>query len=407
MQKKMIKGTNIMKYRNFGSTGLKVPALGFGAMRLPMTNGRQGYTGIAGGTVDKEESIKMIRHAIDRGMNYIDVAYNYLNGESEKIVGEALQDNYRDKTILVSKCPVWFLKEPEDFDKYLQKQLDRLQTDHLDIYLMHGIGKASWQRKILKLNILQKIEEAKASGKIRYAGFSFHDVYSAFEEIADGYSWDVCQIQLNYYDTDFQAGIKGLKYAAERGMGVSIMEPLRGGYLTRLPERAMKIIHTEGQGRTPAELSFDYLWNMPEVSLVLSGMGSVEQIDENIAYAEKSHVGMLSDDDLVIYSKIVDALNSYDIVKCTGCSYCSVCPKHIAIPYVFQTYNYYFTGNKEEAVLFYRDQMLPFGAYPDKCTGCKVCEERCPQDIPISEWMPKIAEMFNEILGNEPRNNAF
>lgn len=393
-----LKGSGWMQYRDLGRTGLQVSALGMGMMRLPLRDGSQGYTGIASGQVDADASISMLRRAIDLGMNYVDTAYNYLDGDSERTTGLALQDGYREKVILATKAPVWLYRSPEDFDRYLDEQLERLKTDHVDVYLLHGISKVIWEKRVLRYQVLEKMEQAKRAGKIRFVGFSFHDDLDVFRSIVDGYSqWDLCQIQLNYYDTEFQAGLKGLQYAYERGLGVSIMEPLRGGYLTRLPKNAQDVFSLAPTVRTAAEWAFDFLWNQQEVSTVLSGMGSIAQVEENIAYADRSTVGMLTDEDQVRYHSVCSRLAEYHTIPCTGCAYCMHCPQRVAIPYNFFAYNNYMTtGDLEQAQLYYKTQFRTFGEHASACIGCKKCEELCPQHIPISEWMPKIAALMEQ-----------
>ncbi len=388
-----------MQYRVLGSTGLRVSVLGFGTMRLPQKDGGQGYTGIAGGNTSEEDSIRVIRHAVDHGINYIDTAYNYLDGESEKILGKALKDGYRERVVLTTKAPTWLYKCPEDFDRCLDEQLKRLDTDHVDIYLLHGVNTGSWQKKILRYDVIRKLEEAKAAGKIRYIGFSFHDDLNLFREILDYYDgWDVCQIQLNYMDTDFQAGITGLEYAAGKGLGIMIMEPLRGGYLAgRLPDPARDIFTQADPGRTPAQWAFDFLWDRPEIGVVLSGLSDIDQIDEDIRYADNSRVGCVTKEDRDVYARVLKCLDTYPVIPCTGCAYCMHCPKHLAIPYIFRAYNeYQTTGDLKKTKVYYHREMMNFGARADHCIACKQCESICPQHIPISDWMPKIDALLGE-----------
>ncbi len=388
-----------MQYREIGSTGLRASALGLGTMRLPQKDGGQGYTGIAGGNTSEEDSIRVIRYAVDHGINYIDTAYNYLNGDSEKILGKALQDGYREKVILATKAPTWLYKCPEDFDRCLDEQLERLNTDHVDVYLLHGVNTGSWNKKVLRYDVIRKAEEAKAAGKIKYIGFSFHDDLNLFKEIVDYYDgWDVCQIQLNYMDTDFQAGITGMEYAAAKGIGVIIMEPLRGGSLAgRLPDSSKAIFAKADPDRTPAQWAFDYLWDRPEISVVLSGLSTTEEIEEDIGYADKARVGSVTDEDRAVYADVLKDLASYPVIPCTGCAYCMHCPKHLAIPYIFRAYNeYQITHNLEKTKVYYHREMMNFGARADHCIACKQCEDICPQHLPISDWMPKIDALLGE-----------
>ena len=382
-----------MKHKQLGNTGLSVPILGFGAMRLPMEDGSQGYTSYRG--ADKEKSIELIRHAIDSGVNYIDTAFNYLHGESEKILGEALQDGYRDRCILATKSPIWMIKSPEDFDNLLAKQMGRLKTDYIDCYLLHCVTKKDWETHILPNNVLQSLVKAKEDGRVGYIGFSFHDDYDFFCEVADTLPWDFCQIQLNYLDKEFQGGTKAAQYAGKRGMGVMVMEPLRGGHLVNVPDRVADVFNKADADKSPAEWAFDYAWSIPEVSLVLSGMGDIEQVDQNVAFADAIPEGGLSDEALKVYDEVEKAFASYDTIPCTGCNYCTVCPEGLTIPYNFQTYNQYIlSGNKERALWEYNTSIPLNGAQAGACTDCGTCLDRCPQHIDIPSWMTKIADTF-------------
>lgn len=386
-----------MNYKTIGKTGLKASILGLGAMRLPMLDGTAGANYRDGKEVDEAASIQLIRTALDSGVNYLDTAYNYLSGMSETITGKALLDGYRDKAIIATKCPWWLIKKPEDFDVYLEKQLNRLQTDHVDMYLFHGVTLGAWKHKILKYNLLEKMSEAKKDGRIGHIGFSFHDSFSAFEEILEAFDWDFCQIQLNYVDSDFQAGIKGMKLAAGKGMGVMIMEPLRGGYLADPPESVRRLFEEADPQRTPVQWALDYLWDMPEVSVVLSGMSTLAQLQENMGYASQGKEGMISPEMEKIYGEAARLFNEAYAIPCTGCNYCTGCPVNITIPYTFMYYNNYFMKGdlplwKEQ----YANQLPFFGANADECIACKKCEKKCPQHIKISEWMPKVHALLGE-----------
>ena len=322
-----------------------------------------------------------------------------LPGLHRDFTGAALRDGYREKVILATKAPTWLYRCPEDFDRYLDIQLERLGTDHVDVYLLHGMNRGSWNKTVLRYDVLRKAEEARAAGKIRFLGFSFHDDLELFQTILESHpTWDLCQIQLNYMDTEFQAGLAGLELAARRGLGVVIMEPLRGGYLARrLPETAERIFRAARPERTSAQWAFDFLWDRPEVSVVLSGMGAPEEVAENVDYARQARPGMLAEAEREVYRQVKECLASYPVIPCTGCAYCMHCPKHIAIPYNFMVYNEYQTnGDLESARTYYHKQLPPFGAKAEKCIGCKTCEELCPQHIPISTWMPKIAALLGD-----------
>ncbi len=373
-----------MQLRDFGKTGVKVSPIGFGMMRLPAD---------AEGNVDEERAIAMLRSAIDNGLNYVDTAFNYHNGNSEKITGKALLDGYRDKVYLATKAPAWMFKSGDDFDTILDKQLERLQTDHIDFYLLHAMNAIAFEKKVQRYGVLERLEAARAAGKIKYVGFSFHDKLDVFKNICDSFDWDFCQIQLNYIDTVYQAGIEGLKYAASKGMGVAIMEPLRGGYLANVPKAVADVFAPTG--KTAVEWGLDYLWNMPEVSVVLSGMSDEEQIRQNLEYASRSSAGMFTAEDEDVIKRVQGIFNSYDTISCTGCSYCLPCPKNVGIPYNFVVYNNYKTGRPfEDEKKRYNEWVTVFGQKASACVACHKCEEICPQHLKISDLLKKVAETF-------------
>ncbi len=375
-----------MQYRDFGKTGVKVSPIGFGMMRLPADNE---------GNVDEAQAIKILRTAIDNGLNYVDTAYNYHGGNSESITGKALLDGYRDKVYLATKAPTWLFKSAEDFDRILDEQLSRLQTDHIDMYLLHTMNAISFEKKVLRYGVLDKLKEARAAGKIKYIGFSFHDKLDVFKNICDSFDWDFCQIQLNYLDTKYQAGLEGLKYAADKGFAVSIMEPLRGGFLANVPA-PVKALFDE-KGKAAVEWGFDYLWNMPEVSIVLSGMGTEEQVLQNIEYASRSSVGMLGEDGIKTIEKAQEIFASYDTISCTGCSYCLPCPKGVAIPYNFVVYNNYQMNDDFELEKGkYNTWVTMFGKQASECVACHACEKICPQHLNIVDNLKKVAETFEK-----------
>lgn len=370
-----------MIYKQFQN--VKLSALGFGCMRLPTVDGDPNS-----GAFDEAEAIRMIRHGIDSGINYVDTAYFYHSGMSEALVGKALRDGYREKTYLATKSPVFSFERESDFDRILADQLARLQTDHIDFYLLHALSLNTWNNVVLKYDLLSKMEQAKAEGKIRHIGFSFHDEYEAFQTIVDGYDhWDFCQIQLNYIDINHQAGIKGLEYAAARGLGVIIMEPLLGGKLASPTEAVAAQLSPE---KTPVEWALDFLWNRPEVSLLLSGMHDRRQVEENLVYASRSGVGMLSEANLAMLSRAKEVYDTMALVSCTKCSYCMPCPFGLDIPKIFEAYNSTVSLGMEQAAARYDEQPEKAGA----CRACKRCEKACPQHLPISGLMPVIEKTF-------------
>lgn len=386
-----------MQYRKFGRFDFKVSALGFGTMRLPtdgqlnLNNGNR-----LSNNIIEEEAIKMIRHAIDNGVNYVDSAYGYHGGRSEIVTGKALKDGYREKVMLATKSPVWLIKKPEDFDRLLDEQLGKLQTDHLDFYLLHALNAGSWRNTVLKYNVLERAEAAKKAGKIKHLGFSFHGDYNSFVEIVDGYDkWDFCQIQYNYMDVENQAGMKGLKYAASKGLAVVIMEPLLGGRLANPPKDIRALFDESGTGRSPAYWGLQWLWNQPEVSVVLSGMSSMQQVDENLVSADNSGVGLFGAKDLEVIERVRGRFASRAAVPCTGCSYCMPCPNKVDIPRNFEIYNDSVVYEDVNGAKVAYNVFFDAAGHAGNCIACKACETKCPQKIRISEWMPKVEALLS------------
>jgi uncharacterized protein len=375
-----------MRYRKFGKLDWEVSALGFGCMRLPTTDAGK----MLSGNVDEEESIRMIRHAIDQGVNFVDSAYLYHLGKSEVVLGKALKDGYRQKAKLSTKSPVWALKEPGDFDRYLDEQLERLQEDRLDFYLFHGLGAKRW-KELLDLGVLSRAEAAVADGRVGHIGFSFHDDADAFKEIVDGYDgWAMCLIQHNYMDIERQAGTEGLRYAASKGLAVAIMEPLLGGNLASPPEPVRELFDEFEEKRSPADLALQWLWDQPEVAVVLSGMSSMEQVQENLRSADASGVGSLGAKEQQLIARVRDRFNERDVIACTNCGYCMPCPNEVDIPGVLELYNEGVRYEDWSAPRFKYMRMVGESKRAEDCEECGECEEKCPQGIPISEWMPKL-----------------
>lgn len=321
-----------MKYRPFGKTDFMVSALGFGAMRLPILDGDYSK-------IDEEKAIEMLHFAIDNGINYIDTAYVYHGGNSEVLVGKALKGGYREKVKIATKLPVWQVNNFDDADRILDEQLKRLDTSYIDFYLLHALNKDHW-KKLKEMNIFKWIEKVLLEGKIKYIGFSFHDDVATFKDIVDSYNWTFCQIQYNILNRNYQAGEEGLKYAAAKGMAVVIMEPLLGGRLAKEPPQEIKQLWEKAPiKRTPVEWALSWLWNQKEVSVVLSGMSTLDQVKENIEYASKYEVGSLTDEELELVEKVAQKYNELRKVNCTECKYCMPCPQGIDIPWNFSIYN--------------------------------------------------------------------
>lgn len=381
-----------MKHRDFGKLGWKVSALGFGCMRFPTIKVEP-----SGEKVDEEEAIRMIRWAVDHGVNYIDTAYPYHNGASEVVLGKALKDGYGKRVRVATKSPVWLIKKAEDFDTYLDEQLKRLQMDHVDFYLFHGLTGKSWREVILKFDLLKKAEAAIHDGRIGYLGFSFHDDFDAFKEIVDGYdSWSFCQIQYNYMDTENQAGTKGLQYAASKGLAVVVMEPLLGGRLTNPPKSVKQILEKDGKGRSPADLALQWIWNQPEVSVILSGMSTMDQVEGNIRSANKSGVGSVRKGDLELIDRIRAKYKEKIPISCTNCRYCMPCPNGVDIPSNFELYNNGFIHEDMERSRFTYSRFFEEKERAGACKQCKECEEKCPQKLPISELLTKVHATLSE-----------
>ena len=380
-----------MQYRNFGKLDWKPSALGFGCMRLPCS-----ATAPSSQNIDEAAAVKMIRFAVDKGANYVDTAYPYHDGNSEVVVGKALLDGYRQKVKLATKSPVWLIRKPEDFDIYLNEQLKKLQTDHIDFYLLHALSEERWA-SVLKFEMLERAEAALKDGRIGHLGFSFHDNYGAFAKIVDAYDgWTFCQIQYNYMDTDYQAGTKGLRYAASKGLAVIVMEPLRGGALANPPEAVRGIFGSFPEKRSPAEWGLRWVWNHPEVSLLLSGMSSMPQTEENVRVAEAASINSLSTGELKLIADARKKFEERTAIPCTRCGYCMPCPNGVDIPFNFELYNAAEMYDDVKAARFRYMNFMEERERACACAGCRVCEEKCPQKIPVSEWMPKVAAVLEE-----------
>lgn len=375
-----------MNYRTFGRTDFKPSALGLGCMRLPILDNDSSK-------IDEEKAIKLIRYAIDHGVNYVDTAYPYHGGNSEIVVGKALQDGYREKIHLATKMPVWLVKSYDDFEKYFNEQLKKLNTDHIDMYLLHALG-SDRINDMEALEVFKFLDKIKNEGKVKYVGFSFHDNLETFKHIVDLYNWDFCQIQYNYLDEDYQAGTEGLKYAASKGLGVVIMEPLRGGTLAKEPpEEVKKVLDKSNNKMSPAAWSFTWLWNHPEISVVLSGMNTIEQLDENIKTTESINPNSMKIEDQKTIEEVQLTYKKLTKIGCTSCEYCLPCPQGVVIPRNFKLYN--------QAHLYkdFDGCKKAYNEMNDKekasnCVECGACETKCPQHLPIRELLKTVNSEF-------------
>jgi len=376
-----------MLYRKLGNTGKKVSILGYGCMRLPVA-------GEDPEKIDEKKATELLRYAIDHGVNYVDSAYSYHGGMGEVFLGKALSDGYREKVHLATKLSCKRVNCKEDMDRFLNEQLEKLRTDCIDFYLLHAVKKSYWE-KMKKFGIIDFLERARADGKIRYTGFSFHDEPDVFKEVVDAYPWDVCQIQFNYLDENFQAGIEGLKYAAEKGLAVVIMEPLRGGNLaSKIPEEARKVWGRAEVKRTPAEWAFRYLWNYPEISVVLSGMSEMEHLKENLRIAEQGQPNSLSAEEKRLISEVSEIYRSRIKVNCTNCKYCMPCPSGVNIPRNLSYLNDIFMLDDVENARFQYGVLLLPEEKAGNCIECGECEEVCPQNIKIREMLKEVKGTF-------------
>lgn len=379
-------------YRDMGKTGEKISILGFGCMRLP-TYGRYD-------DIDRKQASKLLDFALESGVNYLDTAYSYHGdggngGDSEVFLGEYFKDkDCREEVYLATKLPVWLVKKKDDMERFLDWQLERLQTDYIDFYLLHSVKERNWSY-LEDMGVLNFLDDALANGRIKYTGFSTHDEIELFKDVTDSYNWDMCLIQYNYLDEEIQAGHEGLKYAFERNMGIAVMEPLKGGVLANhTPPEVKKIWDNAPIKRTPGEWAFRYLWNYPEITTVLSGMNSMQHLVENIFTATDGKSNSLTSTELKIMEDVKEAYQGKIEVDCSACHYCMPCPNGVNIPGCFSYLNQAAMLDDPTEVHIQYKFMLKDEEKADMCTGCGVCEELCTQKIRVSEKMKRVKEEF-------------
>ena len=387
-----------MLYRKVEKTGDRLSILGFGCMRLPQKRGQPGS-----GRIDEERAKKQLRYAIDRGVNYIDTGLPYHAGGSEPFLGRALSHGYREKVRVATKLPPWSVKSRPDMDRLLCAQLDHLKTDHIDYYLLHGLERKSWE-KMKRLGVLEFLDRAKADGRIDNVGFSFHDDVTVFKEIVDAYDWIFCQIQYNYLDQQNQAGTEGLRYASERGLAVMVMEPLRGGNLARPAPAEIRALWDQAKTRrTPAEWSLRWVWNHPEVTVVLSGMNEEAHVEENLSIAGEAYPDSMTEGELELVEKVEKKFRALTKAGCTGCRYCMPCPSGVDIPLCFELYNrkHLFNDGKWADIVYLTrlaggEREVPSMA--SQCEHCGKCERACPQHLPVQALLEEVAKDFERPL---------
>jgi predicted aldo/keto reductase-like oxidoreductase len=385
-----------MRYRKLGKTGVDVSILGFGAMRLPMVGNPGGMAGFDPSIpIEEIEANKMVHHALEQGVNYFDTAYLYHGGQSEKYVGKVLKP-HRSKVMIATKLPVWNIQKKEDFEKIFSEQLEKLQTDYLDVYLVHGLDASTWA-KMKDLDVLKFMDELRSSGRIRFAGFSFHDNTKTFKEIVDAYNWDLCQIQYNFYDRDVQAGKEGLDYAASREIGVVIMEPLRGGKLVdKIPQEVQSLWDSAAVKRSPVEWAMRWLYDQKEISTVLTGASTLAQLTDHTRMIKDAAPDSLTPEELVLFDRVRTVYKKMLKVDCTGCGYCMPCPNGVEIPRNFQLYNDYFLFKDGEFNAHFYNKFFTPVQRASGCFECRICLEKCPQKIDIIKELKEVHQLLGE-----------
>ena len=380
-----------MQYRTFGKDKRKVSILGFGCMRLPTDNGT--ITGV----VDEKEAERVVRYGIDNGINYVDTAKVYHNGQCEAILGRILQNGYREKVSIATKLPTWEIESVKDANRIFDEQRRDLKTDKIDAYLIHNIQRPFWNN-YLKSKLADWAWKKKEKGEVDYVGFSYHDDFPFFKEVVESFDrWDFCQLQYNYICEEVQAGTAGLEFATQKGLSMVVMEPLFGGALAKPSGKMGQLFDSAGQKFNPVDLALRWLWNRPDVAVVLSGMSSFDQVKQNIEIAEKGIAGNLTTEELEFIGTLKGAYDESQPIKCTKCYYCKKdCPAGVDIPYNFECYNNFVAsqtlddGSSKDTSLF---KYLYAGIKPkqraDSCTDCGNCETVCPQKLPIRELLAK------------------
>lgn len=375
-----------MKYRYFKAAGKDISLLGFGVMRMPFIGENQS-------DLDEELGVRMLRHAIDNGVNYLDTAYVYADGNSERLIAKALKDGYREKVMVADKLPSFIIKDRGDMERIFNEQLERLEMDFIDVYHLHNVDHNNWER-MKKIGAYDFLKSKKDAGLVGHIGFSYHgETKGLLNEVLDAYDWDVCQIQLNYMDQNIQAGIAGYEYAASKGVGVIVMEPLKGGKLIDTKPPAIEKYWEElGHERTAADWALSWVANLPGVTTILSGMSNMAQVEENVRILSQADANALTKEELAVIDKVAEEYNKLIAYPCTGCRYCLPCPEGVVIPKVMDYRNYWdlYAQNprlKSEYRIF-------TGGGAGKCVACKVCEDKCPQHLHIADAMASAVQIY-------------
>ena len=382
-----------MKFKKIPAFDKQLSIMGLGTMRLPQKE----IDGVK--HIDQEKAVELIRYAIDHDVTYIDTAKPYHRGQSEKTIGIALREGYREKVNLVTKLTPWMVKKKEDIEIFFEEQLEDLQTEYIDIYLLHYLNKDNW-KKFLSLDIFAYLEKKKKEGRIKHIGFSFHDNYETFVEIIDSYNWDCCQVQMNILDAEIQATMKGIKYAGSKNISVIVMEPLKGGKLAcNIPAEVMELCMVRGN-KSLIELSFEWLYDIPEVAVILSGASDIEQLNQNMKIFNGLSSVIMQSEELQLVGEIVEIYKKNIKVDCSGCNYCMPCPSLVLIPTIFQLYNeaHQFRDYKK-SLMDYWSSVMTRGGSGDECVSCGICVEKCPQGLSIPSLV-KDAHQFILNQGN-------
>ncbi len=372
-----------MQYVPFGTLGFDVSRLGFGAMRLPRIE-QDGQS-----VPDVERSIALIRAGIDGGITYVDTAYPYMGGESEKIVGRALRDGYRERVKLATKLPCWKVETRADMDRLLDEQLKKLDVPYVDFYLLHALDHEDWE-KMQSLGVCEFLDSALRDGRIRHPAFSFHDQYGVFRRIMNSYDWHMAQIQFNYLDIREQAGLSGIRLARVRKVPLVIMEPLRGGALAKAPADVQEAIDAHRTHRSAVEWAFRYVGDFSENAVILSGMSNEEQLRDNLRIFDDIRPLSLRYSDKLLIARLRAIYRQRMPIPCTGCAYCVPCPQGVAIPRLFAAYNQSRMFDDPAQLLRRYRSLAENGGDASRCVQCGLCEEKCPQKLPIRQWLADV-----------------